>query len=161
VEGERRLSVGVQFRCFALALALSTVVAAARADVVVTGTLDHLRIEAGRAPILVVLEALKKQFGIAYRYQGRLDWTVDGTFTGSLSSIWPRLFRDKDYIVRIEPDRSLTVFLASPQGPPSAAAPMQPPVQASGPNPAPGKQARRRTDPPDGQVPDPPDKDPQ
>jgi hypothetical protein len=164
----------IGFRSFALGLAFSAVVGAARADVVVTGTLDHLRIEASRAPILVVLEALKKQFGIAYRYRARPDWTVDGTFTGSLSSILPRVFRDKDYVFRIAPDQSMTVFLASPQGPesaapipspqgpPTAAAPTPHPVQALS-NPA-DEQARRRwanpPDPPDNEAPAPPDKDP-
>ncbi len=161
----------IQFRSFAFGLALSTLVGAARADVLVTGTLDHLRIEATQAPVLAVLDALKKQFGIAFRYHARPDWTVDGTFTGSLSSIWPRLFRDKNYIVRIEPDRSMTVFLASPQGPesagpipspqgpPSAAAPTPPPPQARGHDPS-AKQARRRSDPGDDEAPDPPDKAP-
>jgi hypothetical protein len=102
------------FRSFAFGLALSAVIGTARADVIVTGTLDHLRIEASQAPILVVLEALKKQFGIGYQYRVRPDWTIDGTFTGSLSSILPRLFRDKDYVLRIEPNHSITVFILSP-----------------------------------------------
>ena len=88
----------IPFRSFALGLALSTVAGAAQADVMVTGTVDNLRIEARRAPIVEVMEALKRQFGIAYRYRARPDWTVDGTFTGSLSSILPRLFRDRDYL---------------------------------------------------------------
>jgi hypothetical protein len=170
--------VGIAFRSFALGLAFSAVVGAARADVNVTGTLDHLRIEASRAPILVVLEALKKQFGIAYRYRGHPDWTVDGTFTGSLSSILPRVFRDTDYVLRIEPDQSMTVFLASPQGPPSAASipsPQAPPGPPSAAAPIPpasvqaqsnpsDDQARRRSanppDRPDNETPDPPDKVP-
>jgi hypothetical protein len=73
-----------QFRSFAFGLALSTVIGTARADVIVTGTLDHLHIEASQAPILVVLEALKKQFGIDYRYRVRSDWIIDGTFAGLL-----------------------------------------------------------------------------
>ncbi|HZZ61317.1 MAG TPA: hypothetical protein VFE63_09105 [Roseiarcus sp.] len=151
----------IEFRSFALGLALSAVVAAARADdVVVTGTLDHLRIEASGAPIIAVLEALKKQFGVAYRYRVRPDWTVDGTFTGSLSSVLPRVFRDRNYVVRIEPDQSMTVFLASPQGPeaaapipspqgpPTAAAPAPPPVQALS-NPADERARKRWAHPPD------------
>jgi hypothetical protein len=162
----------IQFRSFAVGLALSTLIGAARADVLVTGTLDHLRIEATQAPVLEVLEALKKQFGVVYRYDARPNWTVDGTFTGSLSSIWPRLLREKNYIVRIAPDRSMTVFLSSPQGPPSAAAsipspqgppsaaaPMPPPARARGHEPS-AKQARRRPDPGDDEAPDPPDKPP-
>ena len=121
----------IPFSSFALGLALSTVVGAAWADVTVTGTVDHLRIEARGAPIVEVMEALKRQFGIAYRYDARPDWTVDGTFTGSLSSILPRVFRNRDYIFRIEPNHSMTVFfpspssapMPSPQGPPSADAP--------------------------------------
>jgi hypothetical protein len=104
----------VQFRSFALGLALSTVVRTAGAAVIVTGTVDHLDIEASQAPILEVLEVLKKQFGIGYQYRVRPDWTVDGTFTGSLSSILPRLFRDRDYVLRIEPNHSITVFILSP-----------------------------------------------
>jgi hypothetical protein len=162
----------IQFRTFAFGLALSTLVGAARADVLVTGTLNHLRIEATQAPVLAVLDALKKQFGIDFRYRARPDWTVDGTFSGSVSSIWPRLFREKNYIVRIAPDRSMTVFLASPQGPPSAgasipspqgppsaAAPMPPPARARGHEPS-AKQARRRPDPGEDEAPDPPDKSP-
>jgi hypothetical protein len=38
------------FRSFAFGLALSAVIGTARADVIVTGTLDHLRIEASQAP---------------------------------------------------------------------------------------------------------------
>jgi hypothetical protein len=171
VEG-KRLPMRIQFRSFAVGLALSTLIGAARADVLVTGTLDHLRIEATQAPVLEVLEALKKQFGVVYRYDARPNWTVDGTFTGSLSSIWPRLLREKNYIVRIAPDRSMTVFLSSPQGPPSAAAsipspqgppsaaaPMPPPARARGHEPS-AKQARRRPDPGDDEAPDPPDKPP-
>lgn len=108
----------IQFRSLALGLALSTVAGAARADVIVTGTLDHLHIEASRAPIVEVLEALKKQFGIVYQYCARPDWTVDGTFAGSLSSILPRIFRDKDYVLRIDANHSVIVFFASPQGTP-------------------------------------------
>ena len=127
--------MGTAFRSFALGLALSTVVEAARADVLITGTLDHLRIEASRAPIVDVLEALKRQFGIVYKYRARPDWTVDGAFTGSLSSILPRIFRDKDYIFRTEPNRPMTVFLPSPQAAGDAPIP-SPPVQAPGPQPS-------------------------
>ena len=52
--------------------------------------------------------------GIGYQYRVRPDSTIDGTFTGSLSSILPRLFRDKDYVLRIEPNHSITVFIMSP-----------------------------------------------
>jgi hypothetical protein len=124
----------IQFRSFALGLALSTVVGAARADVIVTGTLDHLHIEASRAPIVEVLEALKKQFGIVYQYRAGPDWTVDGTFTGSLSSILPRIFQDKDYVFRIDANHSVIVFFASPQGPPLVVTSPPPPVQAPGPS---------------------------
>ena len=155
-----------EVRSFAFALAFSSVAGAARADVIVTGTLENLHIEASNAPIVEVMEALKKQFGIAYRYRVPPDWTVDGAFTGSLLSILPRVFRDKDYIFRIEPDHSLTVFFPSPQGPASAeavpppqgppaaeavpppqgppsAAPIPPPIQALGPKP-PEEGVRRR-----------------
>jgi hypothetical protein len=108
------LRCGIQFTSFALGLALSTAVGTARADVTVTGTVDNLHVEAREAPILEVLEVLKKQFGIGYQYRDRPNWTVDGTFTGSLSSILPRLFRDKDYVFRIEPDHSMTLFILSP-----------------------------------------------
>ena len=88
------------------------------------------------------------------------QWTVDGAFTVSLASVSPRVFRDQDYLFRIEPDHSMTVFFSSPQGPasaavsipspaaapnPSPAAPRTPPpVQALGPNPS-DEQARRRS----------------
>jgi hypothetical protein len=104
----------IQPRSFAFGLALSAVIGTARAAVIVTGTVDRLDIEASQAPILEVLEVLKKQFGIGYQYRVRPDWTIDGTFTGSLSSILPRLFRDKDYVLRIEPNHSITVFIMSP-----------------------------------------------
>jgi hypothetical protein len=149
----------IQFRSLALGFALSTVVGAARADVIVTGTLDNLHIEASRAPILAVLEALKKQFGIVYRSRARPDWTVDGTFTGSLSSILPRVFRDKDYVFRIDAHHSMTLFLPSRQGPPSVA-PNPLPVQAFR-SESSDEQARRRwanpPDPPDDEAPEPSD----
>ena len=53
----------IPFRSFAVGLALSTVAGAAQADVMVTGTVDNMRIEARRAPIIEVMEALKRQFG--------------------------------------------------------------------------------------------------
>ena len=162
-----------EVRSFVFALALSAAAGAARADVTVTGTLDHLHIEASNAPIVEVMEALKKQFGIAYRYRVPPDWTVDGAFTGSLLSILPRVFRDKDYIFRIEPDHSLTVFFPSPQGPASAeavpppqgppsAAPIPPPIQALGPKPPEEGVRRRRLNPADpSRSPDPAYKAPQ
>jgi hypothetical protein len=55
-----------------------------------------LHIGANQAPVLAVLKALKKQFGIGYRYRVRPDWTIDGTFTGTLSSILATLLRDKE-----------------------------------------------------------------
>jgi len=161
-----------RLRSFAFALGFSTVAgAAARADVVVTGTRESLHIEASNAPIVEVMEALKKQFGIAYRYHVPPDWTVDGSFTGPLLSVLPRVFRDKDYILRTEPDQSVTVFFPSPQGsasagaipPPQApaaaeaipppqgppsAAPIPPPVQALGPKPSEQGARRHRLIPP-------------
>jgi hypothetical protein len=116
----------IQFSSFALGLALSTVVGAARADVIITGTLDHLHIEASHTPVVEVMEALKKRFGIAYRYRASPDGTVDGTFIGPLSSVLPRVFGDNDYVFRIEPDHSMTVFFLSPRGP-QVAAPIPPP----------------------------------
>jgi hypothetical protein len=56
----------IQLRSFAFGLALSAIIGTARAAVIVTGTVDHLDIEASQAPILEVLEVLKKQFGIGY-----------------------------------------------------------------------------------------------
>jgi|SRR5271165_5451082 len=116
---------------FALAFGLSTIIGAARADVIVRGTLDHLTIEAKQAPIIEVLEALKKKFGITYQYRAHADLTVDGAFTGSLSSVLPRIFRDNNYVFRIGPDNSVTVYLVSPQGPPPLDLPVPPaPVKA-------------------------------
>ena len=83
----------IQLWSFALAFGLSTIIGAARADVIVSGTLDHLTIKAKQAPIVEVLEALKKKFGIAYQYRAHADLTVHGAFTGSLSPILPRIFR--------------------------------------------------------------------
>jgi hypothetical protein len=122
--------VQIQFRGLALALALSTVTVAARAEVIVSGTLDDLHIEANRAPILEVLDALKQRFGIVYQYHARPDWIIDGSFSGSLSSILPRIFRDEDYAYRIDANNSLIVFMVSPQGPPVVLPVPPPPVQA-------------------------------
>jgi len=83
----------------------------------VTGTLDHLHIEASRAPIVEVLAAIKHKFGIVYEYRARSNWTVDGTFSGSMPSILRRLFRDKDYAFRIDANNSVVVFIVAPQGP--------------------------------------------
>jgi hypothetical protein len=125
------LLMRIRLRSFAVGLASLAAVGAARADVIVSGTLDQLHIEANRAPIVDVLEALKQQFHIVYQYRARPDWLVDGTFSGSLSSILPRLFRDRDYAFRINADHSVIVFIDSPQGPPlDAPPPPQPPAQA-------------------------------
>jgi hypothetical protein len=121
----------IQLRSFALALALSTIIGAARADVIVSGTLDHLHIEAKQASIVEVLEALKKKFGIVYQYRAHADLTVDGAFTGSLSAILPLIFRGKDYAFGIDADNSVTVYVVSPQGPPPLDLPVPPaPVKA-------------------------------
>ena len=113
------ISMRFLLRSSLLGLALSTVIGPARAeDVIVTGTLDHLHIEASRAPIVEVLAAIKHKFGIVYEYRARSNWTVDGAFSGSLSSILRRLFRDKDYAFRIDANNSVVVFVVAPQGPP-------------------------------------------
>ena len=113
-----------------LALALSGVVGAARGDVVVTGTLDHLQIEANQAPIVEVLEALKSKFGIAYQYRAGPQWTADGVFSGSLSTILPQIFRNKNYAYRTGADNSVTVFFLSAQGPAPDPPTAPPPVAA-------------------------------
>jgi hypothetical protein len=120
----------IRLRRFALGLALSTVAGASRADVIVSGTFDHLHIEASKASIVEVLEALKHKFGVVYQYRARSDWTVDGAFSGSLSSVLPRIFRDKDYAIKIDADNSVTVFVASPQGPRPDVPIPPPPVRA-------------------------------
>ncbi len=119
----------IQLRSLALGLALSAAIGAARADVIVSGVLQDLRVEADQAPIAEVLEALKQRFGIVYQSRARLDWTVDGVFYGPLSSVLPRILRDKDYAFQIAADNSVIIFVVSPHGL-TPEAPIPPPVKA-------------------------------
>lgn len=120
----------IRLRSFLLALAFSATAGTARADVSVSGSPASLHVEANNAPIVEVLEALKRQCGMVYDYRGSPNWAVDGTFSGSLPSILSMIFQGKDYAFRIGPDNSVVVFMLAPQGSPADVTAPPPPVAA-------------------------------
>ena len=114
----------VQFRSFALGLVLSTVVGTARADLIVTGTVDHLQIGARQAPILEILEALKKQWDwLSVPRPTRLDCRrhIHRIIVFDLASAFPGQGLRPPHRAKSFPDRFHLVAVAA------AAVPIPPP----------------------------------
>jgi hypothetical protein len=108
------------FLCAGLTLSIS----AARAETVIDGTVDQLRIEARQAPVGEIFQALQSKFGVTIKGQSQLDWVVDGTFTGPLSSVLRRILKDENYIIGVNENNATLVVIAPHQGrPPRDGAP--------------------------------------
>lgn len=76
----------------------------ARAEVVVEGNAESMRLEAKRATIVQILAALRTEFGIRYRAGIADTRPVTGDFVGSLDQVVARVLDDYDYVVKRSPD---------------------------------------------------------
>lgn len=72
----------------------------ARADAVVSGSMDSAHVEARHSSVEEVLNALSKVFPIRYRTSIELSHAVSGTFKGPALKIIARLLEGYDYVVR-------------------------------------------------------------
>ena len=92
--GRRSVGAGV------LSLVLWTgTSASASAEVIITGTPDQVRVEATNATLEELLSGLHDKFGLSYRIGKSLDDKIEGTYTGSLTSVVKRLVRNHDFVI--------------------------------------------------------------
>lgn len=119
----------IRLRSLVLVVALATGPAAS-GEVLVTGALDRLHVEAKQARVSEILDVLQRKFGLAYEFRARSDWIVNGVFSGPFTAILPRILRGANYVYRISADNSVTIFFLSP---PAAAPdlPVPPPPVAA------------------------------
>jgi hypothetical protein len=73
--------------------------ASASAEVIITGTPDQVRVEATNATLEELLSGLGDKFGLSYRIGKSLDDKIEGTYTGSLTSVVRRLVRNYDFVI--------------------------------------------------------------
>ena len=79
---------------------LSTAPTFAQAETRVAGEPMSLRVEAQNATLQEVLAALRSSFGLKYRISTDLNRSVDGTYSGSLREVIPRLLDGYDFFLR-------------------------------------------------------------
>lgn len=73
----------------------------ARAEVVMTGTPEAVRLEANQASLREILAALENSYGVRYRASIDLDRPITGTFSGSLARVIAHLLDGYDYVVKV------------------------------------------------------------
>jgi hypothetical protein len=100
----------------AIAAAVGVIVylipAQGRAEVLVEGSAESMRLEATNAPLTQVLASIKSAFGIRYRVPASLDQPISGSFEGSLEYVVSRVLDDYDYVVKRSPD-TMEIVLVS------------------------------------------------
>jgi len=98
----------------ALMLATPLAAAPARADVLVEGSEDAVRVEARDSSVADVLDALGASFDLRYPATADLDRRVSRTFRGSLSQVISGLLAKYDYVATKAPSGEIEIIWMKP-----------------------------------------------
>jgi hypothetical protein len=97
-----------------------------RAEVLIAGGPDAIRLEASGASLEEALAALHASFNLRYRTLAALDGAVAGTYRGSLASVASRLLDGYDFVMKVSAENveiSVLRRYAQGEGPKAASAP--------------------------------------
>ena len=95
------------------ALLLSEVSESARADVLIEGTSESIRVDASNSSIAEILAALGVTVDLRYSTSPDLDREITGSFQGPLWHVLARLLEGYDYVVTSSASGSLQVLFVS------------------------------------------------
>jgi hypothetical protein len=87
-----------------LIFSLPALPSALRAETIVTGSADAVRLDARNAPLSEVLDVIAGKFKVQYQTKIALARPVNGTFRGQLGRVLSRLLDGYDHVVKSGPD---------------------------------------------------------
>ena len=130
------------------------------AEVHLSGTRDHVTVQATDATLPEILSALQAEFELKVTLRGTDPRKFSGSYSGTVRQVLSRILSGEDYVLETTADGFNVVVLsqsaADNAARPGLPAPPPPPAQNAGP-PAPG---RRPVPPPQPQPPPPPQRPP-
>lgn len=100
----------------ALLMTAQLSVAPTRAEVIVEGSGDALRVQARDSSVADVLAALNASFGLRYPPTANLDRPVSHTFSGSLQQVIARLLEQYDYVLTRSPAGEVEIIWIKQRG---------------------------------------------
>jgi hypothetical protein len=83
-----------------LAILMTVNAHSVRAEVRVEGDVRAVRVEASQASVADVLTALGPSFNVRFRTAMPLHGVIDGTFTGALEQVIPKLLSGYNYVLK-------------------------------------------------------------
>lgn len=112
-------------------IALTVTASSSLAEISVEGTLAAVRVTAKQAPLVDVLMALGKSFKVRHEALVTLDATINGTYSGPLDSVVPRLLTGFNYIITTRDGALDVIIIDRPGAAPAQATATQPALPAN------------------------------